>query len=146
METYDTWKTHDGNRWITHRKRMICWLLSCSTSPYDQQQPEGIHTLNNASILNSVGLTDAQTAFVVSAMVLIPDNVVLTASSCGVHTTCKSITSQFSLHTTGNSDPLGFLTCGETFYILIPMMLIQSACLETISKLQANSLYHRQSF
>jgi hypothetical protein len=50
--------------------------------------------LNNASNLNSAAFADDQTALVVPAPSLIPDNVVFNGSAYGVHATCQSITSQ----------------------------------------------------
>jgi hypothetical protein len=57
-------------------------------------EPEGLRTLNNASVLNSVAFSDDQTALIVPATALIPDNVAFSTSAYGVHTTCQSITSQ----------------------------------------------------
>ena len=57
-------------------------------------EPEGLRTLNNASVLNSVAFADDQTALIVPATALIPDNVAFSSSAYGVHTTCQSITSQ----------------------------------------------------
>lgn len=107
--------------------------VSCSTNAYGKSLPEGLRTLNNASIFNSVAFSDDQTALIAPATTLIPDNTNFVASAYGVRSTCQSITSQcinmkntgpdaylalncasstifnFSLPTTGTSAPFGVL-------------------------------------
>jgi hypothetical protein len=56
--------------------------------------PEGLLTMNNASLRNSVALADDQTALVVPSTAQIPDNVAFSTSTYGVRTTCQSITSK----------------------------------------------------
>lgn len=113
--------------------RNQCSSVYCSTSAYGQSLPEGLRTLNNASVLNSVAFADDQTALIAPATALIPDNANFVASAYGVRSTCQSITSQcintkdtgpdaylglncasstifnFSLPTTGTAAPFGVL-------------------------------------
>jgi hypothetical protein len=85
-----------------------------SPDPYRQSLPEGLRTLNNASILNSVAFTDDQIGLIVPATATIPDNVDFTASTYGVHTTCQSITSQCINKTYTGPDTYLALNCASS--------------------------------
>jgi len=74
-------------------------------------EAEGIRTLTNTSVLNSVAFSDDQTAIMVPAPAVTPDNLEYTAQTYGVSTTCESVTTScVDLSTVVSSQPL-VLTC-----------------------------------
>ena len=108
-----------------------CRTLACSDQPFRDSAPEGLHMLTNISTSNAVAFSDNQTAIVVPAVALIPENVEFQAQTYGVYTTCQSITSlcvnpndtgsaatlilncppstSFNATTTSNNDSFGIL-------------------------------------
>ena len=74
-------------------------------------EAEGIRTLTNTSVINSVAFSDDQTAIMVPAPAATPDNLEYTAQTYGVSTTCESVTTScVDLSTVVSSQPL-VLTC-----------------------------------
>jgi hypothetical protein len=74
-------------------------------------EAEGIRTLTNTSIVNSVAFSDDQTAIMAPANIAIPDDLEFSAQSYGVSATCESVTAAcVDLSTVVSTQPL-VLTC-----------------------------------
>jgi hypothetical protein len=72
---------------------------------------EGIRTLTNTSVVNSVVFSDDQTAIMAPADIAIPEDLEFSAQSYGVSTTCESVTAAcVDLSTVVSTQPL-VLTC-----------------------------------